>query len=188
MQANTTSLSPATSPPSAAASLVGWTWMATDIQVGAAIWRLQCWNMPLEILVHFLSWNWSQTHQLISTIVTVVVTGMACIFEIDLLLAAHKTRDWDIVQLCLLSGHCCCSRKTCNTEAWTVDTIPQCWHTSHAFSSFSYMYFHNFVLDVIDQNIQSSVHLHQAFVVYFASTNLEEVGLKADTSTNMVFL
>ena len=117
MQANATSHSPATSPPSAAASLVGWTWTATDIQVGAAMWRLQCWNMPLEILVHFLNRNWSQTHQLISTIVTVVVTGMACIFEIDLLLDAHKTRDRDIVQLCLLSGHCCCSRKTCNTEA-----------------------------------------------------------------------
>ena len=50
------------------------------------------------------------------------------------------------------------------------------------------MYFHNFVLDEIEQNIQSFVRLHQAFVVYFASTNLEEVGLKADTSTNMVFL
>ena len=71
------------------------------------------------MLAPFLNWYWSQTHQLISTIVTVVVTGMACIFEIDLLLDAHKTRDRDIVQLCLLSGHCCCSRKTCNTEAWT---------------------------------------------------------------------
>ena len=113
VQANATSHSPATSPPSAAASLVGWTWMATDIQVGAAMCLLR------YILALFLNCNWSQTHQLISPIVTLVVTGMACIFEIDLLLDAHKTRDRDIVQLCLLSGHCCCSRKTCNTEAWS---------------------------------------------------------------------
>ena len=125
------------------------------------------------MLVHFLNWNW--------TIATVVVTVMACIFEIDLLLDAHKMRDRDIVQLCLPSGHCCCSRKTCNTEAWT-----QCYpnadiHRMPSLHSHTCTFFGMKLINI-------SVDLHQTFVVYFASTNLEEVGLKANTSTNMVFL
>ena len=101
-------------------------------------------NVKVAMLKH-ASWDVSTFSQLrleSDAPVDIHCCDWDCIFEIDLLLDAHKTRDRDIVQLCLLSGHCCCSRKTCNTEAWT---IPQCWHTSHAFSSFSYMYFHNFL-------------------------------------------
>ena len=108
------------------------------------------------------------------------MTGMACIFEIDLLLDAHKTRDRDIVQLCLLSGHCCCSRKTCNTEAWSQYPNADI-HRMPSLHSHTCTFFGMKLINI-------SVGLHQAFVVYFASTNLEEVGLKANTSTNMVFL